>query len=173
MASHKLKKLQIVRRIEREDAEPAFGGKLEERNPKFETRGAYTNNFAEQSQKPAFGGKSEIRSSKSETSGPYGENFAEQSQFAPDLMGSTSFMERDYDDTTHPETAGNKANSPPSAGNSKHEIRNSKRAELTQKISQNKANGPPGGGKSEVLSSKPVPFDKLRAGSEPVRLRSG
>ena len=25
-------------------------------------------------------------------------------------MGSTSFMERDYDDTAHPETAENKAN---------------------------------------------------------------
>jgi len=34
MASHKLKKLQTIRRIEREDAEPAFGGKLEARNPK-------------------------------------------------------------------------------------------------------------------------------------------
>ena len=37
-------------------------------------------------------------------------NFAEQSQFAPGLMGSKSFMERRYDDTTHPETTGNKAN---------------------------------------------------------------
>ena len=135
MASHKLKKLQIVRRIEREEPQE----QLFDQAVAAELNNI---NFAEQSQKPAFGGKSEIRSSKSETSGPYGENFAEQSQFAPDLMGSTSFMKRDYDDTTHPETAGNKANSPPSAGNSKHEIRNSKRAELAQMISQNKANGP-------------------------------
>jgi len=111
MASHKLKKLQTIRRIEREDAaEQLFD----------QTVAAELNNinFAEQSQKPAFDGKSEIRSSKhvlsnvegSETSGAYGENFAEQSQFAPSLMGSTSFMERRYDDTAHPETAGNKAN---------------------------------------------------------------
>jgi len=96
----KLKKLQTIRRIEREDAEeqrfaqavaaeldninfaeqsqkPAFGGKLEARNPKpvlsnvegFETSGAYGENFAEQSQSPAFGGKSEARISKSETQG--------------------------------------------------------------------------------------------------------
>jgi len=80
MASHKLKKLQIVRRIEREDAEPAFGGKFEIRSSKSETGGAYTVNFAEQSQKPAFGGKSEARSSKFETSGAYGDDFVKQSQ---------------------------------------------------------------------------------------------
>jgi len=34
-------------------------------------------------------------------------------------MGSTSFMKRDYDDTTHPETAGNKANSPAQLFNSR------------------------------------------------------
>ena len=129
----KLKKLQVIRRTVREDAQeqlfaqavaaelnninfakqsqsPAFGGKLEARNPKSEMSGAYGENFAEQSQKPAFGGKSEARISKSETSGAYGENFAEQSQFAPDLMGSTSFMKRDYDDTAHLEGGGNKAN---------------------------------------------------------------
>jgi len=141
MASHKLKKLQIVRRIEREDAEeqlfdqavaaelnninfakqsqtPAFGGKSEIRSSKHvlsnvegsETCGACAENFAEQSQSPAFGGKLEARNPKSETCGACAENFAEQSQFAPGLMGSTSFMERDYDDTAHPETAENKAN---------------------------------------------------------------
>ncbi len=47
-----------------------------------------------------------------DTSGAYGENFAEQSQFAPSLMGSTSFIERCYDDTAHPETTENKANFP-------------------------------------------------------------
>jgi len=99
----KIKQLQTIRRIEREDAaeqlfDQAVAAELNNIN------------FAEQSQKPAFGGKLEIRSSKSETSGAYGENFAEQSQYAPDLMGSTSFMERYYDDTAHPETAGNKPN---------------------------------------------------------------
>jgi len=106
----KLKKLQIVRRIEREDAEPAFGGKFEIRSSKSETGGAYTVNFAEQSQKPAFGGKSEIRSSKSETSGAYGENFVKQTQFAPGNIDVTSVLKRHYDNTAHPETAGNKAN---------------------------------------------------------------
>ena len=69
----KLKKLQVIRRTAREDAEPAFDGKSEIRSSKSETGGAYTVNFAEQSQKPAFGGKLE-------TSGAYGENFAKQSQ---------------------------------------------------------------------------------------------
>jgi len=107
----KLKQLQTIRRIEREDAaEQLFAQAV----------AAELNNinFAEQTQTPAFGGKLEIRSSKhvlsnvegSETSGAYGDDFAEQSQFAPGLMGSTSFMERDYKDTAHPETAGNKAN---------------------------------------------------------------
>jgi len=45
-----------------------------------------------------------------DTSGAYGEYFAEQRQFAPGLMGSTSFMERRYDDTAHRGTAENKAN---------------------------------------------------------------
>ena len=68
----KLKQLQTVRRIEREDAaEQLFDQAV----------AAELNNI----------------------------NFAEQSQFAPGLMGSTSFMERDYDGTAHPETAGNKA----------------------------------------------------------------
>ena len=88
MASHTLKQLQTVRRIDREDAEPAFGGKFEIRSSKSETGGVYTGNFAEQSQKPAFGGKLEARNPKPvlsnvegfETSGAYGENFAEQSQ---------------------------------------------------------------------------------------------
>ena len=60
----KLKRLQTIRRIEREDAEPAFGGKFEIRSSKFETSGAYTVNFAEQTQTSAFGGKHEIRNSK-------------------------------------------------------------------------------------------------------------
>jgi len=76
----KLKRLQTIRRIEREDAEPAFGGKFEIRSSKFETSGAYTVNFAEQTQTSAFGGKHEIRSSKFETSGAYTVNFAEQTQ---------------------------------------------------------------------------------------------
>jgi len=99
----KLKKLQTIRRIEREDAQEQLFA---------QAVAAELNNinFAEQSQKPAFGGKSKARISKSETCGAYGENFAKQSQFAPDLMGSTSFMERRYDDTTHPETAENRPN---------------------------------------------------------------
>jgi len=76
----KLKRLQIVRRIEREDAEPAFGGKFEIRSSKSETGGAYTVNFAEQSQKPAFGGKYEARNPKYETGGAYADDFVEQSQ---------------------------------------------------------------------------------------------
>jgi len=59
-------------------------------------------------------GSERSRRDARETSGAYGENFAEQSQFAPGLMGSTSFMERGYDDTAHPETAGNKAKKPSS-----------------------------------------------------------
>ena len=109
MASHKLKKLQIVRRIEREDAEPAFGGKFEIRSSKSETGGVYTGNFAEQSQKPAFGGKLEARNPKLETSGACADNFVKQTQFAPGLMGSTPFMERRYDDTAHRGAAENKA----------------------------------------------------------------
>ena len=57
MASHKLKKLQTIRRIEREDAaEQLFD----------QTVAAELNNinFAEQSQKPAFDGKSEIRNER-------------------------------------------------------------------------------------------------------------
>ena len=104
MASHTLKKLQTIRRIEREDAEeqlfdqavaaelnninfaeqsqsPAFGGKLEARNPKSETCGAYGDDFAKQSQKPAFGGKSEARISKSETCATHTDDFVKQSQF--------------------------------------------------------------------------------------------
>jgi len=119
----KLKKLQTIRRIEREDAEPAFGGKLEIRSPKSETSGACGDDFVEQSQSPAFGGKSEIRSSKFETSGAYGDDFAEQSQFAPGLMGSTSFMERRYDDTTHRADAENKANGPAQLFNSRGQSR--------------------------------------------------
>jgi hypothetical protein len=71
----KLKKLQIVRRIEREDAEERLAATA---------------------------------------AAPFGHNsdFAEQSQYAPGLMGSTSFMERCYDDTAHPDTAENKADSP-------------------------------------------------------------
>jgi len=60
----KLKRLQIVRRIEREDAEPAFGGKFEIRSSKFETSGAYTVNFAEQTQTSAFDGKLEVRNER-------------------------------------------------------------------------------------------------------------
>jgi len=57
MASHKLKKLQTIRRIEREDAaeqlfDQAVAAELNNIN------------FAKQSQSPAFGGKSEIRNSK-------------------------------------------------------------------------------------------------------------
>jgi hypothetical protein len=101
----KLKKLQIIRRIEREDAQEQLF---------TQAVAAELNNinFAEQSQMPALGGKLEARNPKPETSGPYGENFVKQTQFAPGLMGSTSFMERRYDDTTHTETAENKANRP-------------------------------------------------------------
>jgi len=100
----KLKRLQIVRRIERQDAaeqlfdqavaaelnninfakqsqKPAFGGKSEARISKSETSGAYGENFAEQSQTPAFGGKSEARISKSETCATHTDDFVKQSQF--------------------------------------------------------------------------------------------
>jgi len=73
MASHKLKKLQTIRRIEREDAE-------EQRFAQAVAAELNNINFAEQSQTPAFGGKSEARISKCETCGAYGENFAKQSQ---------------------------------------------------------------------------------------------
>ena len=98
----KLKKLQTIRRIEREDAaeqlfaqavaaelnnvnfakqtqSPAFGGKLEARNPKSETCGAYGDDFAKQSQTPAFGGKSEARISKSKTCATHTDDFVKQS----------------------------------------------------------------------------------------------
>jgi len=99
----KLKRLQIVRRIEREDAaeqlfDQAVAAELNNIN------------FAKQSQKPAFGGKSEARISKSETCATHTDNFVKQSQFAPGLMGSTPFTERRYDDTARPEAGGNKAN---------------------------------------------------------------
>jgi len=102
----KLKKLQIVRRIEREDAaeqlfDQAVAAELNNIN------------FAEQSQTPAFGGKSEARNPKFETSGAYTDDFVKQTQFMQDLVDRISFMERRYDDTDHPETAGNKANSNP------------------------------------------------------------
>jgi len=71
----KLKKLQVIRRTAREDAQEQLFD---------QAVAAELNNI----------------------------NFAEQSQFAPGLIGSTPFMERGYDDTAHPETAENKANSP-------------------------------------------------------------
>jgi len=60
MASHKLKKLQTIRRIEREDAEE----QLFDQAVAAELNNI---NFAEQSQTPAFGGKSEARNPKPET----------------------------------------------------------------------------------------------------------
>ena len=108
----KLKRLQTIRRIEREDAQE----QLFDQAVAAELNNI---NFAEQSQSPAVGGKSEIRSSKSETSGAYAENFAKQSQFAPGLMGSTSFMERRYDDTARRRAAENKAKNPAQLVNSR------------------------------------------------------
>ena len=107
----KLKKLQVIRRTAREDAQE----QLFDQAVAAELNNI---NFAEQSQSPALGGKLEARSSKHvlsnvegfETSGAYTDNFVKQTQFAPGLMGSTSFMERGYNGMAHPETAGNKPN---------------------------------------------------------------
>jgi len=82
-------------------------GKRNRENKRYLTRKAIPRLL---DQKPAFGGKLEARNPKFETSGAYGENFVKQTQFAPGNIDVTSVLKRHYDNTAHPETAGNKAN---------------------------------------------------------------
>jgi len=107
----KLKKLQTIRRIEREDAE-------EQRFAQAVAAELNNINFTEQSQKPASidsRGQDALGTrgrDARDTSGACADDFAKQSQYAPDLMGSTSFMERRYDDTARRGGAENKAKNP-------------------------------------------------------------
>jgi len=89
-----------------------------------DTSGAYAENFAEQSQSlnaiDSRGRACPERSRRDarDTSGAYTDDFVKQSQFVPGLMGATSLMERDYNDTAHPGDAENKPNRPAQLFNS-------------------------------------------------------
>ena len=129
----KLKKLQLVRRIENEGIEEDFLANAAEargHNNDFAkqtqflnsidsrgrdalgTRGAYGDDFAKQSQSPAFGGKLEALNPKFETSGAYTDDLAKQTQFLQDLVDRTSYLERHYNGIDRSEAAGNKPNRP-------------------------------------------------------------
>ena len=133
MASHKLKKLQIVRRIEREDAaEQLFAQAVaaELNNINFAEQSQSLNAIdnrgqacPERSRRDALGTRGRACPERSrrdvrDTSGGYGENFAKQSQFAPDNIDVSSFSKQHYDNTARPETAENKANRPAERGRS-------------------------------------------------------
>lgn len=98
---NKFKKLQIMRRIEREDAEE----RLLARATAAE---GHNSNLAKQSQSPAAGRRREARNPKdamsgaegSETSGAGEGTFVKRSHFEPDLMGTTPFVETCYNGTS-------------------------------------------------------------------------
>jgi len=129
----KLKRLQTIRRIEREDAaEQLFAQAVaaELNNINFAEQSQSLNAIdnrgqacPERSRRDALGTRGRACPERSrrdvrDTSGGYGENFAKQSQFAPDNIDVSSFSKQHYDNTARPETAENKANRPAERGRS-------------------------------------------------------
>jgi hypothetical protein len=104
-----LKKLQIMRRVEHDDAE---GATTEAGTPCRDTsarasRGHLVRDLAHTSQSNAHASEQQ---SSPETNLAHDGDFAKQSQFDPALMGTKPLMEKFYGNTTRPDSAGNKAN---------------------------------------------------------------
>jgi len=129
----KLKKLQIIRRTEREDAEEQLFAQAvaaELNNINFAEQSQSLNGIdsrgracPERSRRDALGTRGRACPERSrrdvrDTNGGYGENFAKQSQFAPGNIDVSSFSKQHYDNTARPETAENKANRPAERGRS-------------------------------------------------------
>ena len=105
----KLKKLQIIRRMERQDAE-------QQRAARAAAAFGLDNDFAKQTQllnsidsrgRDTLGTR---RRDARDTSGTCEENFSKQSQFLQRLIDRASFLERHYDDIVRPDEDGNKPN---------------------------------------------------------------